>query len=67
MTEGFPRDQIRPVEPSDRAEWQRLWLAYLVFYESALGRAYFTPVGVGHRRLVPLALSRMVSGLAEGG
>lgn len=27
---------IRPLEPSDRAAWQRLWTAYLDFYESSV-------------------------------
>ncbi|WP_316015620.1 GNAT family N-acetyltransferase [Roseobacter sp. HKCCA0434] len=27
---------IRPVESSDRAEWQRLWTAYLDFYEASV-------------------------------
>jgi len=27
---------IRPIEPEDRAEWHRLWTAYLDFYETAV-------------------------------
>lgn len=27
---------IRPVEPGDRPHWQRLWQAYLAFYETEL-------------------------------
>ena len=34
-------------------------LSTAVFYKSALGRLYFTPVGFGHRRLVPFAVSRI--------
>ncbi|WP_172294135.1 GNAT family N-acetyltransferase [Pseudoruegeria sp. HB172150] len=28
--------EIRPIQASDRAEWQRLWTAYLEFYESSV-------------------------------
>lgn len=27
---------IRPIETSDRSEWERLWTAYLAFYETEL-------------------------------
>jgi len=27
---------IRPLEPSDHAEWRRLWTAYLVFYKTTV-------------------------------
>jgi len=30
---------VRPVVPEDRAEWQRLWVAYLTFYETSLPSA----------------------------
>lgn len=33
MTPSF---SIRPAQPSDREQWQPLWEAYLVFYESVL-------------------------------
>lgn len=28
--------EIRPLRPSDEAEWRRLWKAYLAFYETEL-------------------------------
>lgn len=27
---------VRPLAPSDRAEWRRLWTAYLAFYETTV-------------------------------
>lgn len=30
--------QIRPLEKTDRAQWDDLWAAYLAFYETALPR-----------------------------
>ena len=27
---------IRPLAPTDKAEWRRMWTAYLVFYEANL-------------------------------
>ena len=27
---------IRPIEPQDKAEWRRLWTAYLDFYETTV-------------------------------
>lgn len=42
-----------------------LVLSTAVFYKSMLGRLYFMPVGVAHRRLVPFALSRMPEHLAS--
>jgi len=27
---------IRPIEPGDRAEWERLWTDYLAFYETSV-------------------------------
>ncbi len=30
---------IRPLEPDERAEWERRWLAYLAFYETDLPAA----------------------------
>jgi len=27
---------VRPLEPSDHADWRRLWTAYLAFYETVL-------------------------------
>lgn len=32
---------IRPLTAADRAEWQRLWTAYLDFYETALPEEVF--------------------------
>ena len=31
-----PSLAIRPVGPEDRAEWERLWTAYLAFYETTV-------------------------------
>ncbi len=33
---------IRPLSPSDEADWRRLWTAYLAFYETVLPEAIFT-------------------------
>lgn len=33
--------KIRPLEPGDRAEWARLWTAYLAFYESSVAEAVY--------------------------
>ena len=49
------------LEPDEDAV--QLTMSTAVFYESALGRLYFLPVGIGHRRLVPFALSRMAQDL----
>ena len=46
-----------------RGETVYLTLSTAVFYESPLGLAYFTTVKVGHRRLVPYALYRLVEDL----
>lgn len=27
--------EVRPLEPKDRADWSRLWTAYLAFYETS--------------------------------
>ncbi len=32
---------IRPIEPRDRAEWERLWTAYLDFYETSVAPAVY--------------------------
>ena len=32
---------IRPIEPSDRAEWGRLWTGYLEYYETVLPPAIY--------------------------
>lgn len=32
---------IRPIRPSDRAEWGRLWNGYLDFYETTLPQAVY--------------------------
>ncbi len=32
---------IRPLSPSDEADWRRLWTAYLAFYETVLPEAIF--------------------------
>jgi GNAT superfamily N-acetyltransferase len=37
----MPSPTIRPLRPSDRAEWTRLWTAYLAFYETTLPAAVF--------------------------
>lgn len=33
--------EIRPLAPSDEADWQRLWTAYLAFYETVLPEEIF--------------------------
>ena len=33
---------IRPLSPSDEADWRRLWTAYLAFYETVLPETIFT-------------------------
>ena len=50
----------------DREGGSRLTLGTAVFYDSWVGRLYFVPVGVGHRRLVPIALERLAASLAHG-
>lgn len=37
----MPSPTIRPLLPADRAEWTRLWTAYLAFYETALPAPVF--------------------------
>ncbi|WP_121063682.1 GNAT family N-acetyltransferase [Chachezhania antarctica] len=32
---------IRPLEPSDRAEWAELWMAYLEFYETSVAEEVY--------------------------
>jgi GNAT superfamily N-acetyltransferase len=32
---------IRPIRPADRTDWDRLWTAYLAFYETTLPRAVY--------------------------
>lgn len=32
---------IRPLEPSDHAQWRRLWTAYLTFYETRVPEAVY--------------------------
>lgn len=32
----MPEIIVRPLAPTDHAEWQRLWTAYLTFYEASL-------------------------------
>ena len=32
---------LRPLEPADRPEWDRLWSAYLEFYRTSLPKAQF--------------------------
>lgn len=36
MTQTQDKVTVRPLVPGDRAEWDRLWTAYLAFYETAL-------------------------------
>ena len=52
---------LEPVQ--DGSQQSQLTMSTAVFYESGWGRLYFLPVGVGHRRLVPFALSRIVQDL----
>ncbi|MBB3976941.1 GNAT superfamily N-acetyltransferase [Rhizobium azooxidifex] len=33
--------EIRPLAPSDEADWRRLWTAYLAFYETVLPEEIF--------------------------
>jgi GNAT superfamily N-acetyltransferase len=33
--------EIRPLAPADKAEWRRMWTAYLAFYEADLPDAVF--------------------------
>lgn len=32
---------IRPLKPSDKADWHRLWTAYLAFYETAVSQEVY--------------------------
>ncbi|MGB3387336.1 MAG: GNAT family N-acetyltransferase [Pseudaminobacter sp.] len=32
---------IRPIEPSDHADWRRLWTAYLEFYETTVSEEVY--------------------------
>lgn len=36
MTATAPALKIRPLRPSDRPQWARLWTGYLAFYETTL-------------------------------
>lgn len=37
----MPEIVIRPIEPSDEAEWRRLWTAYLDFYEASVSEEVY--------------------------
>jgi len=37
----MPEIIVRPLAPTDHAEWQRLWTAYLTFYEASLPNEVF--------------------------
>jgi len=52
---------IRPLEPSDEADWRRLWTAYLEFYESAVSEDVYKST---FSRLTDLGNSKQCAALA---